>query len=398
MKIPPSPGPGWKFNSPPGWPPTPEGWEPNEGWAGPDPSWPAPPSYWSWWVRPGAAAAAPSPAPTHTTQQHVPYQSGAVSYGRDPASYARSVTWKPSTSAIPSGLRFHLLARTPLNSPSRTIGALVAGLVGGTVVGLIGAALAGAVAVIAGYGETHVQRTVSDSQWELISSSVALSLVLAYLLVVPRLVQGRPLGSLISVEGKPRADLLISCLGLAVIVEIVSYGFAFALGRLDGSTVRPLYYWVDGLSMASLYPIIIIMILLVPAAAWWPCVMGFILQAPGIRTATPWAGIAAATVASVLIQGAVTPGFAAVDLLSVTIFALMGAWLAVRTGGLEAAYAMNLASISMNTLKQIGVAQLHVAPIPPEGLYLVGQLIGPVLFVTGVMFLAKILRIRVLSP
>ncbi|GIH68264.1 hypothetical protein Mth01_05170 [Sphaerimonospora thailandensis] len=39
-----------------------------------------------------------------------------------------------------------------------------------------------------------------------------------------------------------------------------------------------------------------------------------------------------------------------------------------------------------------------MAPLPAEGLYLVGQLIGPVLFVTGVMFLAKILRIRTVSP
>lgn len=70
MKIPPRPGPGWRFNPPPEWPPVPDGWEPTEGWGGPDPSWPPAPPYWSWWLEdsgnpaptslvPGAGPAAP---------------------------------------------------------------------------------------------------------------------------------------------------------------------------------------------------------------------------------------------------------------------------------------------------------------------------------------------------
>lgn len=59
MKIPPRPGPGWRFNAPPGWPPVPDGWEPTEGWGGPDPSWPPAPPYWSWWLEDSE-----NPAPT----------------------------------------------------------------------------------------------------------------------------------------------------------------------------------------------------------------------------------------------------------------------------------------------------------------------------------------------
>ena len=49
MFIPPQPGPGWKFNPPPGWPAPPAGWEPGIGWS-PEPHWPQPPQGWVWWV------------------------------------------------------------------------------------------------------------------------------------------------------------------------------------------------------------------------------------------------------------------------------------------------------------------------------------------------------------
>jgi len=39
----------WRFNPPPGWPPTPPGFVPPAGWH-PDPSWPAAPPDWTWWV------------------------------------------------------------------------------------------------------------------------------------------------------------------------------------------------------------------------------------------------------------------------------------------------------------------------------------------------------------
>lgn len=39
----------WRFNPPPGWPPTPEGWTPPPGWA-PPPDFPAPPADWQWWL------------------------------------------------------------------------------------------------------------------------------------------------------------------------------------------------------------------------------------------------------------------------------------------------------------------------------------------------------------
>jgi len=41
--------PQWRFNPPPGWPPTPPGFVPPPGWR-PDPSWPAAPPGWQWWT------------------------------------------------------------------------------------------------------------------------------------------------------------------------------------------------------------------------------------------------------------------------------------------------------------------------------------------------------------
>ncbi len=44
---------GYRYNSPPGWPPPPEGWTPPPGWQ-PDPSWPPAPEGWQFWVDDGA--------------------------------------------------------------------------------------------------------------------------------------------------------------------------------------------------------------------------------------------------------------------------------------------------------------------------------------------------------
>jgi hypothetical protein len=39
----------WRFNPPPGWPPSPPGFVPPPGWQ-PDPSWPPVPPSWQWWT------------------------------------------------------------------------------------------------------------------------------------------------------------------------------------------------------------------------------------------------------------------------------------------------------------------------------------------------------------
>jgi hypothetical protein len=40
---------GFRFNPPPGWPPSPAGFVPPPGWQ-PDPRWPAPPPGWQFWL------------------------------------------------------------------------------------------------------------------------------------------------------------------------------------------------------------------------------------------------------------------------------------------------------------------------------------------------------------
>src|SRR5690625_1308902 len=55
---------GYRYNSPPGWPPPPEGWTPPPGWQ-PDPSWPPAPAGWQFWVDDGAGAEAAN-APDHS--------------------------------------------------------------------------------------------------------------------------------------------------------------------------------------------------------------------------------------------------------------------------------------------------------------------------------------------
>jgi hypothetical protein len=53
---------GYRFNSPPGWPPRPPDWVPPEGWQ-PDPSWPPPPADWEFWVSDKDPAAGPDAPP-----------------------------------------------------------------------------------------------------------------------------------------------------------------------------------------------------------------------------------------------------------------------------------------------------------------------------------------------
>ncbi|NRQ32624.1 serine/threonine protein kinase, partial [Nonomuraea sp. NN258] len=86
MHIPPPPGPGWTFNSPPGWPVPPAGWVPDAGWAGPEPSWPVPPPGWTWWIRPETEHVHPVAAPAHLTAAQAPPTAGRVrpATGGDP--------------------------------------------------------------------------------------------------------------------------------------------------------------------------------------------------------------------------------------------------------------------------------------------------------------------------
>ena len=76
-----SPGAGWVFNPPPGWPAPPPGWQPPDGWQ-PDPSWPPPPSGWQFW-RPETPAPPPPPP-----QDSFPAPAGEIQLSCDGQPYA----------------------------------------------------------------------------------------------------------------------------------------------------------------------------------------------------------------------------------------------------------------------------------------------------------------------
>jgi hypothetical protein len=68
---------GFRFNPPPGWPPSPEGFVPPPGWQ-PDPRWPDPPPGWQFWLSdddPSSAAAPGEMARPYAVQ--VPYPAHA---------------------------------------------------------------------------------------------------------------------------------------------------------------------------------------------------------------------------------------------------------------------------------------------------------------------------------
>jgi uncharacterized protein len=261
-------------------------------------------------------------------------------------------------------------------------------------------ALVGATAVTAGYGQSDASRLMSDGQWDLLRSIIATIASLGCVWAVLTMFQSRSIGTLTSVEGVLRHRWLGWCVGLAVGAVFTGDMLSFVLGRLDGSTMRPFYYWVDGLSTTAMYPTLIIMVLSIPAMAYWPYALwGLVLQTPGVKTAGIWPGIALVTVVSVLAEGALAGGqYGPRDFVSSVMFALTGCAVVVRTGGLEAGIALNLMLWLRYVLKFLGAEQLQMQLLPSRGLYDLGQNAAYLLYAVAAISLARILRIRTVSP
>ncbi|MEV7806978.1 hypothetical protein AB0O28_28920 [Microbispora sp. NPDC088329] len=301
---------------------------------------------------------------------------------------------------IPPGLRFHLLGRTSPHRLPRVVASLVVGAVLVAAVAGIVRMLVRAVAVSAGFGEEDPSRKVSDGQWDLLGSVFPNIAVLGCVWAVLVVFQSRPLSTLTSVEGTIRHRWLGWCACMAAAAVFAGDMLSFLLGQLDGSTQRPFYYWAEGLSTTTMYPTLIIIVLTVPAMAWWPYMMwGLVLQAPGVRTGSLWPGVALATAVSVIADGALAGGqYGPRDLLTSVVFALTGCALVVFTGGLEAGLALSVMLFLKNALKILGIEQLQVQLLPAGGLYAFGQYAGLVLYAIAAIALARILRIRTVSP
>jgi len=170
-------------------------------------------------------------------------------------------------------------------------------------------------------------------------ASIAIALPLVLLAV--RFLQSRPAGSVSSVLGRLRWRWLGLCLLLAALATVLMLAGSIGLLYLTGDPEATLTSgeWVGvGTFLGGLA----MLVALIPlqAAAEEYLFRGWLLQAIGAFVRSPWPAIGVQAVLFAAMHGWGTPwGF--VDLV---VFGTILGWLAVRTGGLEAAIALHVAN------------------------------------------------------
>lgn len=325
----------------------------------------------------------PTTTPAATTQQRAP------NYGSFPIHSEREVENS-------NHRKYHLLSRNISIGPSKVIAEFCVALLGVLAfVFFVRLALGAAVALE--YSQLSGAQAISFRQRLLIFSTASGICGLLYVWLIVRLFGVRPLGFVSSVEGRIRMSWLALCVPIALGTTLLGDALAFLLGQLDGSTKRPFYYWLEGLSSASLPMTLLIVVLATSSVVIWPYLWGLSLQTAGSLSVNPAAGYALVAFIAILVDAASGASFSAFSSLVSILFACAAVWISLTSGGLEAALALYVALRFMDTLRHIGAAQLHLEVLYTDGLYAVGQLCGVALFVLTVAALAKIMQIRVTS-
>ena len=168
---------------------------------------------------------------------------------------------------------------------------------------------------------------------------LSVALLLPVVLLAARWTQARSPGTLSSVTGRLRWRWLLRCLPVATAAAVVVLGGFVGLAAVTGADTGlggPLAGWPSFLAAA----LVLILVVPVQAAAEEYAFRGWLLQAVGGFVRRPWLPIAVQAVLFAAVHGWGTPwGFA--DLV---VFAVAAGVLTVRTGGLEAAVALHLAT------------------------------------------------------
>jgi hypothetical protein len=242
------------------------------------------------------------------------------------------------------------------------------------------------------------QSMLTDRQWSVMGSAIAFLLGLLYVYGVVRLFRVRTFGRLSSVEGVLRKRWLMLCLAVAFGSVIIGDVVAFLLGQFDGSTKRPFYYWLEGLTIAPPFPTILAAVLILLAGALWPYLaQGIAFQAAGFFSSKLAAGLMTVTIVAIIVDSLDQPTYSILNLLVSITSALVGTWLAWRSGGLEAVMALNAILLLSGAMRQLGAGALGLTILPSDGLYVLGGFCGPLLFALIITALIKIMGIKVTS-
>ncbi|WP_055480686.1 CPBP family intramembrane glutamic endopeptidase [Sphaerimonospora mesophila] len=234
----------------------------------------------------------------------------------------------------PPAVRYDQLARTPLHRWWRPILGTLAG-VGGFLVISFGivmaawtvAALARLPLVMSG------DRMFVDPLLDLGFHLTVIALAIPVVYGVAWAIQRRPAGTLSSVVGRLRWGWLARCVLIAVAAVVLGQLAEVATLLLTG--VDPAYRWAG---WEAFLPAMAVILVLVPfqSAAEEYMFRGWVIQAFGAYLRNPWPGILLGAGAFATLHGYTDWGIAYVFGFGV----LMG-WLAILTGGLEAAIALH---------------------------------------------------------
>ncbi|GAA1652412.1 hypothetical protein GCM10009828_096990 [Actinoplanes couchii] len=253
------------------------------------------------------------------------------------------------------GTQYHHLARTPSHRWWRPILGTVVLLVLGAVV-MLGSYLA-YVAVAAATGQPDgPDGTASFGPLgELAIGFLAIGALLPVIMLVARLTQDRPAGSLSSIEGRIRWRWLLTCLPVAAaaITIFLAGGVVLsALTGVDAELDEPLAGWGPFLTATA------VLLLVVPfqaAAEEYMC-RGWLLQAVGSVMRRPWVPIVFQALVFAALHGWGTP-FGFFDL---AVFGTIAGWLTVRTGGLEAAITLHVMNNLLSSVIAAAFGQLTI--------------------------------------
>jgi CAAX protease family protein len=321
--------------------------------------------------------------------------------GPYPAPYGQPPVKRPWVAEPAPGTRYHQLTRTPAQRWWQpvlgTFAIFVLAL--STAVTLM---LAGLLVFDSGES-TGGDATFADPTLNLAFNLVTIAIFLPFVLLAAWVFQRRRPGTLSSVAGRLRWRWLAICGGLAVLFTMVSVIFTWIAGLTVDQPVTQGETWVGWSRFAA--PALVIA-LLVPAQSiaeeyffrgWLlQSIGGWTLQTRRGRVAlalsavfrTPWPAIVIS--AAVFTAG---HGYTGWGVLDIFCFGLVAGWVAVRTGGLEAAIAMHVANNLLAFMLLASVGRLEIEQGAVAWQYAVADIAAMALFAVAADLLARAHRV-----
>ncbi|MDP9841807.1 CPBP family intramembrane glutamic endopeptidase [Streptosporangium lutulentum] len=243
----------------------------------------------------------------------------------------------PQIVPAPPGSRYDLMGRTPLHAWWRPVLGTVLVAVGFVAVGTAVIVGGGVIGMIAGAEMSGAgDQMFADPLIDLAINLLSIAAVLPVVYGVAVWIQRRPPGTLSSVLGRLRWRWMALCTGVAVCAAVLGQVATAATYAATGKDYGTLFDWAGwGLFL----PALVVTLLLVPfqAAAEEYIFRGWLLQAFGAFFTSPWPGILLGAAGFTAMHGYTDWG-----ILDVFTFGVLMGWLAVRTGGLEAAIGLHV--------------------------------------------------------